>query len=212
MADIRDDIEALRETMQKRSILRGDFTLSSGAPSSYYYNGKQVIWDPREAKVIGSILLSAVLQSGAEAVGGLELGAVPIAAAIGRAALDEGRDLPTFTVRNEKKTHGTRERIAASYEHDGDLIRPGRRVAIVDDVITHGGSIKEAIDAVVDEGCEVVLVLALVARHEDGYSKLSREGYPVSRLFYTDENGNLFSDEDFASKAAGVTPPVGAPA
>ena len=208
----RNDIRRLQELMQRHCFQYGDFTLSSGGKSKYYYNGKRVLWDPREAAKIGSILLSTVLSSGAEAVGGLELGAVPLAGAIGRAALDAGVHLPTFTVRTEKKAHGTRERIASSFADDGELMRPGRRVAIVDDVVTHGGSIGEAIDAAEAVGCEVVLVLVLVARHEPGYSKLRESGYHVCRLFYTDEDGNLFADEDFVKDLAGVTPPVGAPA
>ena len=74
------------------------------------------------------------------------------------------------------------------------------------------GSIEEAIYAGVSEGCEVVLVLALVASHEGGYSELAKKGYPVSRLFYTDEDGHLFSDDDFVSEASRVTPRVGASA
>lgn len=213
MRTTRHEVEALRKIMQDRAILRGEYTLSSGQRSKYYYNGKQVLWHPREAALIGSILVDAVIESGAEAVGGLELGAVPIADAIGRAALDTGVDLPTFTVRQEKKVHGTKERIAASYSGDDKpLITPGRRVAIVDDVITHGGSIQEAIEAVKEEGCEVVLVIALVARHEGGFQRLQDDGYNAKRLFYTDEDGNLHIDREFVPSSIGVSPPLGSPA
>ena len=200
MAISRHNIEELRDIMQARTIKFGDFVLSSGAKSKYYYYGKHSTWRPSVAERIGNILLPAVLESGAEAVGGLELGAVPISAAIGFASLGQGLDIPTFTVRTERKAHGTRDRIASSYADDGDLIRPGRRVAIVDDVITHGGSIRMAIGAVKDEGCEVTVILALVERHEGGGDELRADGYNVQRLFFTDKDGRLYIDETFVQR------------
>jgi orotate phosphoribosyltransferase len=104
--------------------------------------------------------------------------------------------IPAFIVRKEPKTHGTKDQTAAGLANDGEpLLKPGRRVAIVDDVITTGGSVREAMDVVEAMGCEVVLVVAIVERHEHGGQSLMDQGYKFRRLFHTDESGELFIDE-----------------
>lgn len=212
MPATREDVERLRRLVEAHSFEFGqDFRLSSGAHSSYYYDGKRTTLRPSAARLVGSILLPIILDSGAEAVGGLEIGAVPISSAVGHAALDENHDLPIFIVRKERKAHGTRDEIAESYADDGPLLRPGRKVAIVDDVITLGGSVLKAIRAVKERGCEVVAVIALVERHEGGGAELRSQGYNVMRVFYSSEAGDLFIDEDFVRRLERVSPPVGAP-
>src|SRR3990172_13048454 len=103
------EIEELRALMQRHSVRCGDFTLSSGRKSKYYYNGKRVTLRPSAMKLVGEALVDIVLASGAEAVGGPELGAVPIAAAVGQVSLARGRDLPVFLVPPEQKEYGARE-------------------------------------------------------------------------------------------------------
>ena len=95
--------------MQRHCVRFGDFTLSSGRKSKYYYNGKRVMFRPSGAHLIGEALVDVVLASGAEAVGGPELGAVPIACAVGEASLSRARDLPVFVVRKAQKDYGARE-------------------------------------------------------------------------------------------------------
>ncbi len=114
----------------------------------------------------------------------MEIGAVPIACAL---------PFPSFIVRDEKKGHGTRERIAAAYSirgAEGEL-RSGLRVAIVDDVVTTGDSIVRAIKAVQACDCEVVAVVALVTRPERGAAVELRSRYNYISLFESDEEGNL---------------------
>src|SRR3990170_2998730 len=101
-----NDIERLRELMHRHCFRYGDFTLRSGRKSKYYYNGKRVTLRPSAAQLIGEALVDVVLASGAEAVGGPELGAVPIALAVGQVSLARGRDLPVFVVREKEKQHG----------------------------------------------------------------------------------------------------------
>ncbi len=195
------DLERLRGLMQRHCFQYGDFTLRSGHKSAYYYNGKRVTLRPSGAKLIGEALVDIVLASGAEAVGGPELGAVPVAMAVGLAGLSRhGRDLPVFVVR-EEKTHGARDRVAEPYADDGEaLLTPGRRIAIVEDAITTGGAVQMALDAVEALGCQVMLVAVLVERHEGGGDALRAKGYDVLSLFRTNEEGQLSLNEAFVER------------
>jgi orotate phosphoribosyltransferase len=192
----RQDIYELRDSMRRFCFQYGDFTLSSGLKSKYYYNGKRAVLRPGVARLIGRVVFQLVEEAGAEAVGGLEIGSIPIAQSVGAASLEAGREVPAFIVRKEAKQHGAREQVAEAAPDQGEyLLTPGRKVAIVDDVITTGGSIEKAIEVVEALGCQVVLVVALVERHEGGGQGLRDRGYNFRRLFYTDEEGHLFIDE-----------------
>jgi orotate phosphoribosyltransferase len=198
MPPTRQDIERLRDETQRLCVQFGDFTLSSGAKGKYYYNGKRVTLRPSSAKVIGEAFAALAVAAGAEAVGGPALGAVPIATAVALASLDLGRALPVFTVRMEQKAHGARDLIAEPYdEGGGDLLVPGRRLAVVEDAITTGGSVRKAIEAVETLGCQVALIAVLVERHEGGADTLRAGGYDVVSIFRTDEAGNLSINEEF---------------
>ncbi len=191
-----EEIAQLQKAMHTHCFRYGDFTLSSGLPSKYYYNGKLVTLHPRWAALIGSLLAPLLLESGAEAVGGMAIGAIPIAQAASLAAFHEHElSLPTFIVRQARKDYGAQDEVAQAYADDGrDLLTAGRRVAIVDDVITTGGSIERSIAAVQALGALVVCVVALVERHERGGAALTQRGYNFRRLFFTDEAGNLYVD------------------
>lgn len=198
-----DDLFWLRDLMQENCIEKGDFVLASGLPAKYYYDGKRVTLSPASAKLIGTLFLGLIRESGAEAVGGMAVGADPIAQAVSLASLDDGGpEIPAFIVRPEAKDHGKRDQIASAFVRDRQpLLRPGRKVAIVDDVITTGGSVKGAISAVTNLGCEVVAVLVLVERHEGGGAKLHHQGYNFRRLFFTDESGDLWVDQQLLRRA-----------
>lgn len=197
----RQDIEQLQEFMQGCFQYNGPYTLSSGRQSNYYYDGKGATQNPAAAWLIGKVLVDVVLGL-ADAVGGLEIGAVPIADAIGVVAhVERHVTLPTFIVRKEAKRHGIQSDVSEANTTDGTkLLRPGRRVVIVDDVITTGGSIQKAISAVQALGCTVTAVIALVERHESE-GQLENQGFPIIRLFYTNENGQLFLDSEFVRRA-----------
>ena len=206
MARTVASLERLRDLMQRHCFQYGDFTLRSGRKSTFYYNGKRVTLRPSAAKLVGEAQVDVVLASRAEAVGGPELGAVPIAMAVGLASLSRGRDLPVFVVREKEKAHGARERVAEPYADDGDsLLVPGRRVAIVEDAITTGGAVQMALDAVEALGCQVTLVAVLVERHEGGGDALRAKGYDVLSLFRTDEAGRLSITEAFTDRLAAAT-------
>ncbi|MCH8025247.1 MAG: orotate phosphoribosyltransferase [Chloroflexi bacterium] len=199
-------LDKLRDLMQRHCFQYGDFTLTSGGKSKFYYNGKLVTLRPSGAALIGEALIDVVLASGAEAVGGPALGAVPIAMAVGAASLTRGRDLPVFVVRMEQKTHGARDLIAEPYSDDANAVMSsGRRVAIVEDTITTGGSVLKAVDAIRAAGCEVALIAVLVERHEGGADALREQGLDVVSLFRADEEGQLSVNPAFLERYAAAT-------
>lgn len=199
----RNDIDKLREMMQRHCFQYGDFTLSSGRKSSFYYNGKRVTLRPEGARLIGEALVDVVLASGAEAVGGPELGAVPIAMAVGLASLTRRRELPVFVVRKEQKDYGARDLVVEPYADDGEgLLTKGRRIAIVEDTITTGGSVQKALDAVEELGCAVVLIAVLVERAEGGAETLRSRGYDVVSLFRADEQGKIAVNSEYERRLA----------
>ncbi|HXG41816.1 MAG TPA: orotate phosphoribosyltransferase [Dehalococcoidia bacterium] len=184
-----EELASLARAIEERCIRRGEFRLASGLASRYYYDGKQVTLHPRWAEVIGRLLLAPLLDWGAQAVGGMATGAIPIAVAVSLAGLGEGLELPVFYVREGRKGHGAQDEVAGA-----DLVR-GLPVAIVEDVVTTGGSALRAAAAVEALGCRVVGVAALVERHEGGGEAIRDRGYPFFRLFYTDQEGQLYPDE-----------------
>ena len=142
----------------ERSFQRGGpFHLASGGTSDYYIDGKMTEVFSAGAHLIGEVLYERTKELPFEAIGGLEVGAVPLTTAAVISYHLHGRKMEGFWVRNEVKTHGTQKLV------EGGL-RGGERVVIVDDVITQGGSALKALRAVRALGCEVVLVLALVDR------------------------------------------------
>ena len=199
----RAHLERLRDLMQKYCFQYGDFTLTSGGKSKFYYNGKLVTLRPSGAGLIGEALVDVVLASGADAVGGPALGAVPIAMAVGTASLSRGRDLPVYVVRMEQKQHGAKDLIAEPFSDDSNpVVSEGRRVAIVEDTITTGGSVRKAIEAIEAAGAQVTLIAVLVERHEGGADTLRNEGYDVVSLFRADEAGRLSVNEDYVARLA----------
>ena len=181
----------LLELAEERGAIRyGDFTLSSGRKSSYYFDGRLLSLDPEGAYLIGNALLSAIgglADAGVAAVGGPTLGADPIVAAVAMASwqsAEGGRPLPAFIVRKEAKGYGTAQLI------EGPLPE-GATVAIVDDACTTGGSLFHAIDAAEEAGCTVGLVLAVLDRNEGGSDAIRERGYRFEALLTAGEDGRI---------------------
>jgi orotate phosphoribosyltransferase len=153
------------------------FTLSSGALSDYYLDARVVTWDPEAKPLIGALFF-AVLAGRADAAGGLTLGADPIAAAVAYYSQTVGAPIRAFTVRKEAKAHGMARAIEGS-------IRPGDRVAIVDDVVTTGTSTLDAIDRCQQAGYTITAVVILIDREEGGLARIRATvpGAPCSALF-----------------------------
>jgi len=210
-----EDIQALRALLERHSRLIGEYILSSGKPSKYYFDAKRVILSPEGVLLAGRVLYPLARQLGIDAVGGLAMGAIPLALAISLRSLENERPIPTFFVRSEKKGHGTKDQISASYpldESDIDteskhspLLRPGRRLLIVDDVVTTGDSVQDAIDAVQPLGCAIAGVVALVTRPEGGGVKMALNKFPnYVTVFDCDEDGNLSVSSLFERQLAPI--------
>jgi orotate phosphoribosyltransferase len=153
------------------------FTLSSGALSDYYLDARVVTWDPEAKPLIGALVFDAI-GGRADAAGGLTLGADPIAGAVAYYSQTVGAPIRAFTVRKQAKAHGMARAIEGS-------IRPGDRVAIVDDVVTTGTSTLDAIDRCRQAGHGITVVVILVDREEGGLERIrdAVPGVPCSALF-----------------------------
>jgi orotate phosphoribosyltransferase len=171
------DRDRLVSLLLERSFRVGDFVLASGARSRYYVDCRTTTTHAEGQAVIGRLGLAALRDAGLRpnGVGGLTMGADPVAYAMAHASWLSGDPVNAFTVRKEPKAHGTGKRV------EGCFI-PGDRVVVVEDVITTGGSALKAIEAVEAEGGVVIAVLALVDRQEGGRERIEQAGYPVHTL------------------------------
>ena len=169
--------EPLLALLAERSARRGHFTLASGRQSTLYIDARLTTMSPDGLALIGPLALGAIDAAGwkIHAVGGLTLGADPVSYAIAYASALAGTPVRAFTVRKEAKAHGTGRLIEGPF-------RAGDRVAVIEDVITTGGSALKAIAAVRAAGGEVAGVLALVDREEGGREAIEREGLAVRAL------------------------------
>jgi orotate phosphoribosyltransferase len=175
---IEAERDSLRELLRTRSLRRGEFVLASGARSSYYIDARLTTMSGAGQRLIGSVGLASLDAAGWSpvSVGGLTLGADPVAYAIAHAAAYAHRPLDAFTIRKQAKAHGTGRRV------EGNLAE-GDEVVIIEDVITSGGSALDAATAVTDAGAHVLGVFALVLREDDGRARIEAAGYPVRTLF-----------------------------
>ena len=171
----------LREVLAQRALRTCQkVTLSTGRVSNFYFNCKPVTLSSDGASLVADAFLDKLklLPQPVAAVGGRTLGADPIVGAMMMRALERGQHLEGFYVREKQKTHGTKERIA-------NAPRPNARVVIVDDVVTTGGSVIDAIDAAQAAGCIVVGVIVLVDRQEEGGEARIRARVPHYFALYT---------------------------
>jgi orotate phosphoribosyltransferase len=177
-----DQLRELRDIIRRKSLRIGDFTLSSGKKSSYYLDCRMTTLDPRGALLIARLILKGMRSRNiqADAVGGMTLGADPIAAALAVVSGLEDTPLPAFIVRKETKGHGTRRSIEG---YDG---KPGSRVIVVDDVCTTGDSILRAAEKAEEAGYEVVATFCVVDREEGGTELIAKK-YPFYTLFTAKE-------------------------
>jgi len=176
--------DQLRALLQEKSVCHGEFTLASGAKSDFYVDARITTFDPRGACLIGEVGWALLKQTAAKlnknvhAIGGLTLGADPIALSIGIAAQRENSSTPlqVFTVRKAVKEHGRQKRIEGNFSASDSVV-------VVDDVITTGGSTLQAIDAIEEAGGHVAFVLVLVDRQEGGRENIEKRGHKVISIF-----------------------------
>lgn len=199
--------DTLRDLLAQRALTRGQkVTLSTGRVSNFYLNCKPVTLSSEGASLIADAFLEILksLPQPVTAVGGRTLGADPIVGAMMMRALERGQRLEGFYVREQQKTHGTRELIA-------NAPPPGTRVVIVDDVVTTGTSVLEAVDAAEAADCIVVGVIALVDRQEEGGAERIRARVPNYFALYTRQDfpeigeANSWDTTTSARRSAGVS-------
>jgi len=169
------DREALASLLRERSISFGDFLLASGQRSRYYIDARKTTMSAAGQRLIGRLGLEAIRALGwmPDAVGGLTMGADPVAFAIARASADAPPPIDAFSVRKAAKEHGTGRRI------EGNFIS-GAAVVVIEDVITSGGSALQAVEAVQAEGGRVLGVLAVVDRMQGGRTAIEASGLSVA--------------------------------
>ena len=174
----------LKDLLLSRSVRRGDFVLASGRRSTYYIDARRTTMSGEGQLLIGLLGLAALDAHGRRprAVGGMTLGADPVAYAIAHAAWRAGRPLDAFTIRKDPKTHGTGRRVEGCLT-DGDS------VVVVEDVITSGRSALDAATAAREAGGQVRGVLAVVDREEGGRTAIEATGLPVVALVLASELG-----------------------
>ena len=149
-------LDALRAHVLEHSVKRGTFTLKSGATSSWFLDTKQTACRPDGILAVADAMLD-VIPADATSIGGLTMGADPVAFGVAAVAATRGRGLRSFSVRKEAKDHGVTGRLAGA-------LQPGDRVVITEDTTTRGSSLMEAVEVVRAYDCEVVLVTLIVDR------------------------------------------------
>ena len=166
--------------LRERAFRRGRVVLASGKESDYYFDMKPAMLDPDGAALMAELILIEIQGVSADAIGGLEMGAVPLISPIALKSQKFGRYLSGFFVRKERKDHGTQKRV------EGEDIA-GKDVVVLDDVTTSGASAMEAVRVARQAGANVTLVLSIVDRGEGAAELYEKEGIPFRCLFRADE-------------------------
>jgi orotate phosphoribosyltransferase len=176
--------QQLKQILLEKSYRKGTFTLTSGKTSDFYIDGKQTTLSAEGAYLCGKLLFNLIKEANADirAVGGMTLGADPIVTAVSIASYLEDKSIPAFIVRKEAKGHGT-----GNYIEGLGNMEPGCSVALVEDVVTTGGTLLKVIDRVEAAGFKVGLVVTIVERQEGGAETLAKAGYPLQALFTRNE-------------------------
>lgn len=162
--------EALRDHVLRYSLKTGNFTLKSGANSSWFLDTKQTVCRPDGVVLMANVALS-LIPNEATAIGGLTMGADPVAYGIAAIAATRGRELRSFSVRKEAKDHGVKGRIAGA-------LLPGDKVVVTEDTVTRGTSIMEAVDAIIEFGAIPILITVVVDRGGTCEAMAASRGIP----------------------------------
>lgn len=170
------DRDALLDQIMKKAVVNGKVILASGHEADFYVDLRRVSLDARAAPMIGRVMLELTADWEYDAVGGLTLGADPVAAAMLHAAAAQGRELDAFVVRKAGKTYGLQRRI------EGPDVK-GRRVLAVEDTSTTGGSVLTAVEALREAGAVVIGVAVIVDRDTGAKERVEAEGCDYRSAF-----------------------------
>ena len=164
----------LLHVFKTRAFSFGEFTLASGKKSTYYVNSKKAIFNGQVVNLLSEVLWELTKDLNIDAAGGLEVGAIPMAAVLAQRYAMAGKPLEGFFVRKHAKEHGAKERVEG-------VLKAGMRVAVLDDVLTTGGSVLQAIEEVEKVGAKIVAVVCIVDRMEGARAALAK--YPFIPIF-----------------------------
>lgn len=174
----------LADIIRTRSFGRGDITLASGRKSNFYFNLKPTMLDAEGASLLAELTLDALISEKVDYVGGLEMGAVPIAGAIAQLSFMRGHPIQAFFVRKKPKEHGAKLTVEGLAR--GESLQ-GKRVVIVEDVTTTGGSALKAVEVVREAGGDVAFVFTMVDREEGAAETFKEAGLAFRSLFQAAE-------------------------
>jgi len=182
--DLTEQRQRLKELLLEKSYREGKVVLSSGLESDFYIDGKQTTLDAEGAYLCGRLLYDIIKSNDEtiDGVGGMTLGADPLVTAASIVSYLENSPLPAFIVRKEPKKHGTE-----NYLEGKSNLPPGGKVALVEDVVTTGGTLLDVIDRVISQGFQVGLVVTVVDRQEGGREALAAKGYDLQTIFTREE-------------------------
>ncbi len=177
---------ALVDHLLQYSVRRGDFVLKSGRKSEWFVDSKQTVCRPAGLLAVADAALQ-LIPDDVTAIGGLTMGADPVAFGIAAVAATRGRDIRSFSVRKDSKDHGVTGRLAGALE-------PGDRVVITEDTVTRGSSLLEAAAVVRELGADPVLALAIVDRGGTCAAMAAEQGIPFVALVSAPDLGFCFGD------------------
>lgn len=175
--DFEKNKARLKEIIDQKAIMRGDFLLSSGKKSNYYIDCRKVTLSPEGAYLAALIMLNLLEKEGIAIIGGPTIGADPIVGAIAALSHLNKNPIQTFLVRSKAKAHGTTQQI------EGPELKKGAEVVIIDDVATSGKSLVNCIIALKDAGVSVKKAICLVDRNEGAAENISKEGCELISIF-----------------------------
>jgi len=175
--------QRLAQLLLEKSYLEGEFTLTSGKKSEYYFDCKPTALHPEGAYLLGRLLVEELRRIGpVDGVAGMTLGADPLVSAVTVVSYLEGMPLPGIIVRKSPKGHGTNRYLEGLAN-----FAPGARVALLEDVVTTGGTLLTTAERVRAEGLEVAAVVCVLDREEGGRQRLAEAGYRLHALFTRQE-------------------------
>src|SRR5215831_907896 len=174
----------LYEIIRRRSFGRGEVTLASGRKSDFYFDLKPTMLDPEGAALLAELTYEALKDDQLDYIGGLEMGAVPLAGTIAQLSWLKGHPIAAFFVRKKPKEHGAR--LAIEGLAKGESLE-GKRVVVVEDVTTTGGSAMKAVEALRQVGADVALVLTMVDREEGASDTFAQAGLPFRSIYKASE-------------------------
>jgi len=189
----QDDLEALRAILAERTFKRGIFTLVSGKRSRMYFNMKSTMMHPHGAALCARLLLDRVAPLGADYMGGLEMGAVPLLGTVAAYSHERGTPIPAIFVRKAAKAHGTALMIEGLDDTNGETLT-GKTVVLIDDVATSGGSVLKAIDEIAAAGGRVTDAVVILDREQGATEFLRGHGVTLHALFTATDLGVTEAD------------------